>query len=464
MTPKKNRLEEHPMAQKPAPTEATAYLTEYALTATAASIPDDVRHEALRSFVNILGCTVGGCRHDAVDRTWTALAPFAGEPHATLVGRQRKTDALTAALINTLASSVHTFDDTHAQAVVHPSGPVMGVLLALAERRTMTGEEFLTAFLIGVEAICRLSKAISVAPAEYKIAWSQTGITCGVGAALAAARIMRLDLATAQRAVGIATSQAGGIRAAHGTMCTPMMPAQAGQVGLRAALLAEAGITSSLSSIEGRYGFLECFCEKAATGALTQDLGTRFEISQNTYKPYPCGIVIHPHIDAALELGATHGIEADAIETVSIKAHPATMALCFRRHPANDFEGQVSVFQWVAAALVRGLAGIAENTAQAIADPAISSLRDRVNVEDDRAMPIDGSDMTILLKDGRSVSTHLRDCIGSKGRPMSDEELDAKFRLSATGVLDADQLDRAIECAWGIDELKNVGELIARVR
>lgn len=443
--------------------EATAYLSEYVLTTAEKGIPDDVRREALRSFVNILGCAVGGSRHDAVDKTWSALAPFSGGPSVTLVGRQAKSDALTAALINTLASSVHTFDDTHAEAVVHASGPVMGALLALAEQRTMTGKDFLTAFLLGVEVICRLSKAVSVVPAEYKIAWSQTGICCGVGAALAVSRVFDLDLATTRQAVGIATSQAAGIRAVHGTMCTPMMPAQAGQVGLRAALLAQAGVTSSLSSIEGRYGFLECFAEAPVADALTQDLGSRFEISENTYKPYPCGIVIHPHIDAALELRSAHNIDPNTIETIAVKAHPATMALCFRRQPAHDFEGQVSVFQWVAASLVRGRAGIAENTASSIADPAISALRNRLEVYDDPSMPIDGSDMTITLKNGRSISTRLRDCIGSKGRPMSDEELSAKFRASGEGVLTADRLDQAINLAWHIDDVEDMARLIACV-
>jgi len=392
------------------------------------------------------------------------LAPYAGTPHATLVGRRTQTDALTAVLINTLASSVNTYDDTHAEAVVHPSGPVMAALLALAERQTVTGEEFLTAFILGVEIICRLSKAASVAPAEYKIAWSQTGITCGVGAALAAARVLKLDAAAARQAVGIATSQAAGIRAAHGTMCTPMMPAQAGQVGLRAALLAQGGITSSETSIEGRYGFLECFAETPALDALTADLGTRFEISHNTYKPYPCGIVIHPHIDAALALRQAHDLHSEEIEAVSLKAHPGTMALCFRRHPAHDFEGQVSVFQWVAAALVRGSAGIAEGTLSAIADPDIMAMRDRLTVEDDVSMPIDGSDMTVTLKDSRTVSIQLRDCIGSTGRPMTNPELEAKFRASGEAILDHDKLDEVIKLSWNLEDLDDVRVLIEHVQ
>src|SRR6185437_2739906 len=169
------------------------------------------------------GCTLGGARHEIVDLTDRTLAPFAGPPHATLFGRGRKTDALHAALINCLASSIYSFDDTHEQAVVHPSGPVAAAILALAERRPVRGTDFLTAFALGVEMECRLCKAVTVPPAKGSIAWSGTGIA----AAVAAGKLLKLDAARLRCAIGIALSQAAGFRAMHGTMCSSMMPAQA---------------------------------------------------------------------------------------------------------------------------------------------------------------------------------------------------------------------------------------------
>lgn len=446
------------------PPEATAALTRLALDTPLAAMSEAVRHEGVRSLVNIVGCTLGGARHDAVQKTWAALRPFAGASQASLIGRPERTDALTAALINTLASSVNTFDDTHAEAIVHPSGPVMAAVLAYGELHPITGAEALAAFIVGVEAICRLSKAVSVAPATGSIAWSQTGIACGIGASLAAARLMRLDHDTTRVAVGIAAAQASGIRALHGTHCTPMMPANAGQAGLRAALMAAAGVTSSRTAIEARYGFAECFAGTPHLAYVTDGLGERWEILGNTYKPYPCGIVIHPLIDAALDIASEAKPTAAAIAKVEIRANPAAMALCFRRHPKDEFEGQVSLYQWVAAALVRGRAGIPEGTGEAIADPIISALRDRIDVTTDPAVPHDGADVKVALADGQRHSRAIRNCIGSRGRPMTDAELDAKFTSAATGALRAADSTALLESLRGIERIADAASIARAAR
>jgi 2-methylcitrate dehydratase PrpD len=450
------------MAEADAP--ATEALARFALDAPLARMPAEVHREGVRSLINILGCTLGGARHDAVERTWKALAPFAGREQSSLVGRPERTDALTAALINTLASSINTFDDTHAEAIVHPSGPVIGAVLAEAELRPVSGAELLAAFIVGVEATCRLSKAVSVAPAKGNIAWSQTGIACGIGAALAVARLMRLDVATAATAVGIAAAQSSGIRALHGSHSTAMMPANAGQVGLRAAHLAAAGVTSSRTAIEARYGFAECFSLSPHLGHVTVGLGQHWDILGNTYKPYPCGIVIHPLIDAALDIAREEKSGADAIAKVAIRANPVAMALCWRRHPKDELEAQVSLYQWVAAALARGRAGIPEGTDAAVADPVIAALRDRIEVETDAAIPHDGAEMTVTLGNGRAVSRSIRNCIGSRGRPMTDAELDAKFRLAAESILPSDRTDALLKSVRGVESLADAAVLARGAR
>lgn len=438
---------------------ATELLVRFALETTLARMPAEVRREGVRSLVNILGCTLGGAGHDAVERTWKALRPFAGREQVTLIGRPDRTDALTATLVNTLASSINTFDDTHAEAIVHPSGPVMAAVLAQAELQPASGGELLAAFIVGVEAICRLSKGVSVAPAKGNIAWSQTGIACGIGAALACARLMRLDAATTATAVGIAASQSSGIRALHGSHCTAMMPANAGQAGQRAAVLAAAGVTASRTVIEARFGFGECFAELPHLGHVTVGLGQHWDILGNTYKPYPCGIVIHPLIDAALDIARQEKPVAASIAKVEIRANPVAMALCWRRHPKDELEGQVSLYQWVAAALVRGRAGIPEGTDAAIADGAVAALRDRIEVETDPAIPHDGCELAATLADGRRLARSIRNCIGSRGRPMTDAELDAKFRLAADGVLAAGQADALLQAARGVETLPDAARL-----
>ena len=443
-------------------TGATSAIADYVLATGYENLPAAVRKEGLRTFFNVLGCTVGGAKHEAIEATWRALAPFAGEAHATLLGRDQRTDALTACLINTLASSIYTYDDTHAEAVVHPGGPVLAAVLAVAERQSVSGKDALAAFILGVEVVCRLSKAVSVAPAEGNIAWSQTGICCGVGAAVAAGKLLDLDAVQMRRAIGIAASQASGIRAMHGSMCTANMPAHAGQTGLRAAYLAKVGFTASEGAFEGKYGFADCFAKTPDLGLLTGRLGAHYEILANTYKPYACGIVIHPMIDAALALRQAHNLDASMIEGVSVKAAGVALALCDRRHPKDEFEGQVSLYQWIAAALVRGRAGIPECVDAAIADPALVAFRDRITATIEPGMPINGADMTITLKDGRTLEKKVRDCVGSKGRPMTDTELETKFFDQSAAVIGKAATDALMADCWRLEALPDASVLVRR--
>jgi 2-methylcitrate dehydratase PrpD len=433
--------------------QVTALLARFVLETSIEAIPENVRREGIRSLVNIIGCALGGSRHDAVNKAWAALQPFSGGEQVTLIGRSQRADALTAAFINTLSCSINSFDDTHAEAIVHPSGPVMTAVLAVAEMQPVTGAEALAAFMLGIEAVCRLSKAISVAPAYGDIAWSQTGVTCGVGAALAAARLMQLDLGTARMAAGIAAAGASGIRALHGSMCTAALPAFAGQSGLRAALLARGGFTATQSVIEARYGLGQCFAQTPHLAYLTDGLGKHWEILANTYKPFPCGIVIHPLIEAALQIAQELNTETKAVARVEIIANPAAMALCYRRHPKDEMEGHVSLYHWVAAALARGKAGIPEGTDHAIADPAIRALRDRIDVTNDPAVPHDGADVTVRLSNGASAVRSVRACIGSRGRPMTNAELDRKFAAAAQGVLSKSKIDAYLASIRGVETL-----------
>ena len=439
---------------------ATAEITDFVLQTRVQDLPEPVVKEGLRSFFNILGCTAGGARHDAVERTWASMRPFAGAPQATLVARGERTDAVTAALINTLSSAIATHDDTHAEAIIHPGGPVMATVLAIAERQKVSGADLLAAFILGVEMACRLSKAVSVAPAEGNIAWSQTGICCGVGATLAAARLLGLDGAATRQAVGHAGSQASGLRAAHGTMCTALMPAYAAQTGLRAAYMAAAGVTSTELVLEHRYGFAACFARKPEMDWLSGGLGSRFEILGNTYKPFPCGIVIHPLIDAAMQLRAEHELDGARIEKVDMRVSPGAIALCDRRHPKDELEGQVSLYHWTAAAFVLGRAGVAEGTDAMVKDPVLTAFRERVFATAYPDVPGDGVDMTLTLRDGRRLEKRLRHCIGSKTNPMTDAQLEAKFAGGAEATLGGERTRRLMTETWRLAALPDASVLL----
>jgi 2-methylcitrate dehydratase PrpD len=442
-----------------APGDVTARLTDYIVSARWTDLPADVRHETLRSFFNIVGCTVGGARHEVVELADTTLGEYSGDPHATVIGRGHKADALHACLINCLASSIYSYDDTHAEAVVHPAGPVATAALALAERRPVNGADLLLAVALGIEMTCRLSKAISVPPARGTVAWSQTGITAGVGAAVAAAKLLNLDATRLQYAIGIALSQAAGFRVMHATMVSSLMPAQGAQTGLRAAVLAERGFTASPAALEGRYGFLDVFADTPHVPALVDGLGERFEILRNTYKPYPCGIVIHPIIDACLQLRREHAIDPAQVSTVRIKASPGAIALCDRRNPQNELQAHVSLYHWTAAALIRGVARIDELRDPTVQDPAIMEFQDKVEAVGDPAVAADATVVTITLKDGRSHTCRIDHCTGSASNPMTDAQLTGKFTDLAQPIIGAERTQRLVDQCWSIEGMADAGDL-----
>jgi 2-methylcitrate dehydratase PrpD len=448
------------MVDKPRQLDVMRRLADYIAAARPDDLPEPVRREALRSFVNIAGCMLGGARHDVIGLADDVLSEFSGPPQATLLGRARRTDVLHAALINCFGSSIHAFDDTHEQAVVHPSGPVAAAILAMSERKRIAGREFLLAFALGVEAVCRLSKAISVPPAKGVFAWSQTGITAGVGAAVAAGKLLELDPGRLRHAIGIALSQAAGFRGMFGSMCSSFMTAHGAQTGLRAAILAEKGFTSSEAALQGPNGYLDVFAERSDSNALVEGLGTHFEVLRNTYKAYPCGVVIHPIIDACLELRRTYAMDPADITAASVKVSSAALALTDRPHPKNALEARVSLQHWVAICFIRGTARIVDMDIKGAADePAVLRFQDKVETVGDDAIAPDGAEVTVRLQDGRSLVSRIEHCVGSASRPMTDSELEQKFTGLAEPVIGPRRTREVIEMSWGVERVSDVGAL-----
>src|SRR5262245_40533166 len=280
--------------------EATRTLAKFIVNHRYADVPQQVRHEAARSFLNWVGCAVGASRHDTVERALAALNEFSGPREATVLGRSDRLDIMLAALMNGITSHTFDFDDTHLRTVIHPSGPVASAILALAETRPVTGAEFLHAFVLGVEVSCRIGNAVY--PTHYDVGWHITGTTGVFGAAAAAGRLLGLDEQQMTWALGTAATQASGLREMFGTMCKPFHPGNAARNGLLSALLARANFTSSNQGIEAPRGFANVLATERRYEEITEHLGDSWEILANTYKPFACGIVIHPTIDGCIQL------------------------------------------------------------------------------------------------------------------------------------------------------------------
>ena len=437
--------------------EITRTLARFVVSHNATDIPQNVRHEAARSFLNWLGCAIGGSRHETVERALAALAPFSGPPEATVLGRGNRLDIMHAALMNGITSHTFDFDDTHLKTVIHPSGPVASAILALAERRPVSGAAFLHAFILGVEVECRIGN--SVYPEHYDVGWHITGTAGVFGAAAAVGRLLGLTEQQMVWALGIAATQSSGLREMFGTMCKPFHPGNAARNGLLAALLAEKNFTSSNQGIEAKRGFAHVLSTSFKPEEITRGIGETWEIALNTYKPFACGIVIHPVIDACIQLRNEHGLKAEDIDAIEAKVHPLVVELTGKKTPQVGLEGKFSVYHSAAVAVIYGAAGEAEYSDAAVKDPRVVALRDRTKAVVDNAMHEDQTRVAIRLKNGKTVEKVVEHAIGSLHRPMSDADLEAKFRGLAKGILGQADCDRLIGLCWKIGELEDAAEI-----
>lgn len=430
-----------PKVSEPGPTQAFA---AHVAAARWRDIPPTGQAATLRAVLNSTGCVLGGVRHPAVDTILGFARPLSGPPAAALLGRAERSDPARAALVNALAGSVHAFDDTHAHSIVHPGTPVTVAALAAAEITggSPSGADLLNAVAWGLEITCRISRAIS---AGMPMALSQTGTVCTIGAAVSSGLLLGLDAHRLANAIGIASASASGIRAGHGTTTMHLLPARAASVGIEAALMAAAGCDSGKEVLAGKHGFFAAFGGSASADGLFDDLGRRFELEANMFKPYPCAVVAAPVIDACLELRARLGEAAARAGSVAIVVAPAAIALADRAQPATELEAQVSLQHWAAAALLTGRAGIEEGAHTFVAGNAeVANLRGRCTLESDVSLDVDQAKVTLRMPDGGTESVDIRNALGSLANPMSDARLDAKFLPQASRSLGADNAARAL--------------------
>jgi 2-methylcitrate dehydratase PrpD len=437
--------------------DVTRTLARYVVDSRFSDIPDEVKQEATRSIVNWLGCAVGACRHETIDRALRALAAFSGPAQASVLGREDKLDIFHAALLNGMSSHVFDFDDTHLRTIIHPSGPVASALFALAEHRRISGADLLHAFILGVEVECRIGNAVY--PQHYDIGWHITGTAGVFGAAAAAGKILGLDEQQMIWALGIAGTQSSGFREMFGTMCKSFHPGRAAQNGLVAAFLAKEGFTSSNRVIEAPRGFANVMSTARNYDEITQRLGETFEVSINSYKPFACGIVIHPSIDGAIQLKKEYGLAGDEVTKVELRVAPLVLELTGKRTPQTGLEGKFSVFHSVAVAMIDGAAGENEYSDARVRDARVIALRDKVDATIDKSLRDDEAYVRVTLKDGRVVEKHVPHAIGSIERPMTNADLEAKFRSLADPILGASASARLLGLTWSIAELSDAAEI-----
>lgn len=438
--------------------QVTERLSKFVYETEFKNLPPEVVHEAKRSLVNILGVGIGAANHESVDIVLDFAREIGGKQHNTIWGRDEKADILFSSLINGFTSHILDFDDTHLEIMMHPSAPVAPVVFGLGEQQGFNGQELLLSFVLGIEVECKIGKGIS--PHQHEYGWHFTGVLGHIGAAVAAAKLLKLDVSQIAQAIGLAGTQASGFAEMIGTMSKFFNSGKAAMNGLLSAKLVQKGFTSSKNIIEAKRGFAKAFASsKHDLSKITAGLGEEYEILKNSYKPFACGIVAHPSIDGIIRIREKYNLKLDQIEAVECVVHPYVPVPMGKKDPQTGLESRFSTYHCVAVAFIDGTAGYAQFTDSRATDKEVIRLRDKVLLTVNSNIRKDEAIIKVNLTDGTIIEEHVEHAIGSIDNPVSDEHLSKKFQDTASLTLLNSKIDKLLDLIWNLDKLSNL-ELI----
>ena len=421
------------------------------------ALPENVVHEAKRGIVDWLGCALAGSGHPTIDKLTGVLRDLSGKEQATVLGRKLRLGLLEAPLANGQMGHLLDYDDTHMGGVVlHTSSPVLASLFALADARGIDGRTFIAAYVVGFEAGIRAGRS---APEHHDGGWHLTGTLGHVAAGAASARLMALDARSFTCALGIATTQASGMQQNRGTMCKSFHAGRAASNGVLAALLAERGFDSSPEILEGRRGFSRIYSASTDTGALLDRLGEDWTITTNGYKPYACGVVLHPLIDAMIRVARENDFDDADIGRVDARVNPAMIRITGVESPRTGLQSKFSLQHSGAVAFIDRAAGVAQYADEKATDPRIDRLRRKIVAHPDASLRKDEAEVTVRTVSGAGVTVHVDHATGTRDNPLSDCALADKFLANAVPVIGRANAELVVDRVWafdGVDDVRSV--------
>jgi 2-methylcitrate dehydratase PrpD len=420
------------------------------------ALPRDVVFLARQCLLDWFGVTLAGSREPLTEILRAEVAEQGGHPQSTLIGSGERVSVQQAALVNGAASHALDYDDVQMTMSGHPTVPVAPALLALAEARQSHGSDVIAAFVAGIEMECRVGALVM--PGHYRTGWHATGTLGTFGAAAACCHLLGLDQDQWQAAMGIAGAQAAGLKAMFGTMCKPLHAGKAAANGLLAATLAQRGFTSNAGVLDVAQGFTATQTATPHPERALDGLGESYAIRDVLFKYHAACYGTHETIEGVLRLKERHGLRADAVREIRLTVPEGNLAMCNIQSPTTALEGKFSLRFTAALALARDDTSDHAFTDEAVREPALIRLRDRVTVEGRPSSGM-GTDVAIVLADGRE----LRESVNLE-TPAADldrqwQRLSAKYLSLAEDVLGETRARELLEKIEHVDDLHSMSEL-----
>jgi 2-methylcitrate dehydratase PrpD len=421
-------------------------------------LPEAAIHAGRRGILDWIGCALAGSRHPTISKLLSVLEEVGGMPQATVLGRDMKLGLLEAPIANGQMGHVLDFDDTHMGGVVlHASSPILSALLALEERSAFTGRDFLAAYAAGFEAGVRAGQG---APAHHAGGWHLTGTLGSIAAGAAAGKLLGLNSQQMVHAMGISATQAAGMQQNRGTMCKSFHAGKAASSGVLAALLAQKGFDSSDEILEGKRGFCRIYSSVAKTDLILNELGTRWEITRNGHKPYACGVVLHPAIDAMIAL-ARNVPAPDQVAAIELRVNPLAVSITGVADPKTGLKSKFSLTHSAAVAFLDRTAGITQYTDDRARHSDVVALREIVRVQTDESLGKDQAWAAVVMRNGDRYEHQVVHASGTVDNPMSDAAIEDKFLANAAPVIGPERSSRVLEAVWQLERLVDIRDLLA---
>lgn len=436
-------------------------------------IPSDVIQLARGFILDGLGVALAGSTDECARIVQRQIRQMGGSAECSVLGTSVLAPAAKAALANGVAGHAMDYDDTQLSTskeavyglLTHPTTPVLAAVLTLGQKERITGAEFLLAYVLGVEVECRIADAIN--PRHYQSGFHSTATMGGLGAAVAAGKILRLKEPQLLATLGIAASMASGLRENFGTMTKPLHAGRAAENGVTAALLARDGFTAAPNILEAARGFFNAMAGGYEDSKIRGCLGSPYFMKQPgiSIKPYPSGSLSHPAQDLILDLVKEHDVKAENIERIEVGTNSNVPNALIYPMPKTALEGKFSIPFCMAIAVLERKAGIAQFQDRKVRGKKVVELMKRVTLYVDEELERLGYDQVrsrvrVRLKDGRVLEGRYDVARGHPAKPMSWAELTEKFRDCAGLVLPRKNIDETIRLVEQFQDLKSLRPLI----
>ena len=423
------------------------------------ALPSDARELVRQCLLDWIAVAIVGA-HEPLTRMLSEEArEQGGRPQSTVIGQSFATSCRQAALINGAASHALDFDDVNMSFTGHPSVVLVPALLALAEARGESGAAFMTAFVAGYETLCRIGAAVS--PGHYASGFHATGTIGTFGAAAACARLLRLDANDTAVALGIAATEAAGLKSMFGTMCKPLHAGRASADGMMAAQLAARGFTSRRDAIEAAQGFAATHGPDFDPAAALCEPAHDLHLRDNLFKYHAACYGTHAAIEAARHLREHHALEAADLRRVMVHVSSASQGVCNIQEPRNGLEAKFSLRHAVALTLAGAdTAALSSFSDEATADAALRALRERVHIElHADCDSLTQAEVVIETQDGARLRRRHDSGVPATDLAAQRRRLELKFRAMVGPHIGAEAGNELLRLVSRLEELSDLSPL-----